>query len=112
MRTALRWVAGILIGWVIFACGYVGGFLLTLPDGPEPTEEPRPHLLQPGEPGFLEHLAEGCPGDPSFSPCALQLPAVDFTETGFSFTDSNGFINTCLPAGDHLDHFECTVKGK
>lgn len=109
MRTALRWTAGILIGWVIFACGYVGGFLLTIPDGPEPPQEGRAHLLRPDEPGFTEHLAEGCPGDPSWSPCVLQLPAVDFAETGFTY-DDHGTTVTCLPAGDHLDHFECTRK--
>lgn len=108
---ALRWAAGIVIGFVIYLLGYVGGFWLSLPDGSEPPQEERPHLLQPDEPGFTEHLAEGCPGDPSWSPCALQLPAVDFAETGFSF-EENGRITACLPAGDHLDHFECTVKEK
>jgi hypothetical protein len=113
--TGLRWTAGIAIGLGLWLVSYLVGFtvyaLTHTTTSPEPPQEERAHLLRPDEPGFAEHLAQGCPGDPSWSPCARQLPAVDFAETGFSF-EENGLIITCLPAGDHLTHFECTSKEK
>lgn len=34
---------------------------------------PAKHLLVPTDPGFDEHLRDGCRSDPSWSPCAMEL---------------------------------------
>lgn len=104
MRTALLRLAGILLGFAIFVVGYIGGYLLTLPD--EPPQEPEPargRFLQPDDPGFAEHLAQGCPGDVSWTPCALRLPDPVYTD-GFTI-EHDGITDVCRPADGT---FTCT----
>lgn len=76
-------VWAIVIGILSALGGLLGGvlaeYLLDHADR-EPIIEPVPvydrinSLLAPGDPGFVEHLEDGCKGDPSWSPCALRLP--------------------------------------
>lgn len=109
--TPLRWAAGLAIGLGIWVVSYCAGFtiyaLTHTAETPQVLQEERPRLMQPDDPGFAEHLAQGCPGDVSWSPCALRLPDPIYTD-GFTI-EHDGITDVCRPAGET---FICTTEEK
>jgi hypothetical protein len=78
--------------------------LMSLQSDPRPQEAvSRPRLMQPEDPGFAEHLAEGCPGDVDWSPCAL---ALDETPDDFTFP-GDGYAIRCVTNPDSPETMIC-----
>lgn len=64
-------LAGVLAGSTLGL--FLGLSLLPTPEDIQADPPARHNWLNPGEPGFAAHLENGCPGDVSWSPCALEL---------------------------------------
>lgn len=99
------------LGLLSAVLGFLGAlalqWLLVPQSDPQPPEPAIHHrLLQPEDPGFAEHLAQGCPGDPDWSPCALRLPPRPLTD-GFEIRRGDA-VDLCLPDG--LGSMTCTEQ--
>lgn len=113
VRGALRLL---WLGLLAAVLGFVGALALQwllVPQSPSPPPETvsRPRLLQPDDPGFAEHLAQGCPGDVDWSPCVLQLPPRPLTD-GFEIPRRDGGVDLCLPTPGEPETMTCTEKKK